>query len=355
MAKSSSEPRIAPRWFSAFAKKIRKERPFLLPRDVIRSSKLLLVDSGDLVDLLFIYPVVEYFHDHYPDIKLAAVVNSRHAEIARGILPIDSVIEYDEDNLKVYRGAFLSLVKRLKSSYFESAILLSRGISFERYLLTYLSGASARIGFATPMSFPFINCELRISDNGYQGEKFSKIISAVGLKPDGDGDKIRLIEKDVNRAKQLVHFRKPEKDIITIGVDPGRGKEKQYVIPEIVAYLANNLAARVKAKFLILTEPWVEDTVKKFTGELKSEVLDIIPSDPNETVALISTCDLFISGNTNLFHFASALGIPTIGLFTEYEKDKWVPPYDNVRIFKGKKGEKLSLPSFFSIVEEVLY
>ncbi len=355
MASNNPESRIVPRWFSALARNLNKDRLFELPGDIINSSKILFIDSGDIVDLLFIYPVLEYFRKHHSNIKTTMVVKESHADIARNMLPVQSVITYHEENLKIYKSAFLNLIKKIKRMYFESAIVLSRKVSFERYLLAYFSGAAARIGFSTQLSFPFINCEMMLSDNGYQGEKISRIISAIGLKSDQNISRIELNEKEVNRARQLIHFRKPEKDVMTIGVDPGKGKEKHYVIPEIVAYLANNVSARRKAKFLILTEPWDKMAVKKFSGELKSEVLDITPSGANETITLLSTCDLFISGNTSLFHFAAAMGVPTIGLFTEHETGKWVPSYDNVRIFRGKKGEKLSLKAFFSIVEEVLY
>jgi len=72
-------------------------------------------------------------------------------------------------------------------------------------------------------------------------------------------------------------------------------------------------------------------------------------------VALLSQCDLFLAGNTNLFHFASALRVPTIGLFTKLDRSGWIPEgVPNVRIFQGTRGEKLSLKDFFCIVEEVL-
>ncbi len=70
---------------------------------------------------------------------------------------------------------------------------------------------------------------------------------------------------------------------------------------------------------------------------------------------MLSQCDIFLSGNTNLFHFASAMKIPTIGLFTKYDGKSWIPEkMPNVRIFKGTKGEKLSLKNFFGKVDEVL-
>lgn len=339
---------------SHLAGRFKEDRQFILPGDVTSSTKLLFIDSGDISDLLFAYPVINYFHRNFPHIKKTIVVDSSHAEIAKNVLRFSSVITYERDKLKFYNRYFFNLAKKIKSQNFQSAIVLNVNISFERYLLAYLSGARARIGFASQLSFPFINCEIFPRNNVYQGKKIEGIINSIGLKPDEEPAKIKLDESNVSRAKQIIHFRKPQKNIVTIGVDPGKGKEKHYVIPEIIAYLANNVAVRMKAKFLVLTEPWHSETVTEFSRELKSEVLDIVPSNANETIALLSTCDLFISGNTNLLHYSAALGVSTIGLFTEHENEKWIPPYDNIRIFRGKRGEKLSLKNFFSIVKEVL-
>jgi ADP-heptose:LPS heptosyltransferase len=354
MVVNQSKVSFVPRLFSHFAGIFKKEQHFILPGDVIHSAKLLFIDSGDIVDLLFIYSVINYFHRNFPNINNSIVVDRSHEEFAKKVLRVDSVITYEGEKLRFYSRNFFRLVKKLKSISFESVILLNMNASFERFLLAYLSGARVRIGFASQLSFPFINCEIAVPNSTYQGEKIKRIINSIGLKPDTNEKRLRLDEGDINRAKQMIHFRKPEKSILTIGVDPGEGKEKHYVIPEIIAYLANNLAVRIKAKFLVLTEPWDNEGVIQFSRYLKSEVLDIVPACSNETIALLSTCDLFISGNTNLFHFAAALGIPTIGLFTEHEDKKWIPPYNNVRIFRGKKGEKLSLKNFFAIVKEVL-
>ncbi|MCK4236224.1 MAG: hypothetical protein KAX38_03830, partial [Candidatus Krumholzibacteria bacterium] len=186
-------------------------------------------------------------------------------------------------------------------------------------------------------------------------KKMSGILKAVGLKADEDLKSISLSSREVIHARQLIHFRKPDKEFLTVGVDPSRGKTRHHIIPEIIAYLANNLASRRKVKFLILADPWDERLVRELSKELKSEVIDLVPANINEAVVLLSQCDLFLSSNTNLFHFAAALQVPTVGLFTKYDGKRWVPDdVPNVRIFKGTRGEKLSLKSFFTKVEEVL-
>lgn len=346
---------LLPKAFSFFLKRMGKNHPFVLPADLVNSRELLLIDSGDVTDLLFSSQLVNHFHRNYPKISMTLLVHGPDAEIAKSVMNIKKMITYERKQMHIYNADYMALLKSLKKRMVDSAILLGKGFSLERYLIAFASGAAIRIGFENPLAFPFLNCEIRLTEETYEGNKMSKVLNSIGLRPDDSLSSISLSERELNHAKQLIHFRKPEKDYLTVGIDPGRGKTRHHVIPEIIAYLANNLASRRKVKILVLTHPWEDRMVESFIASLKSEVIDLKPSKANETIALLSRCDLFLSGNTNLFHFAAALDVPTIGLFTKYDDQKWVPDgAPRVRIFKGMLGEKLSLKSFFSNVDDVL-
>jgi ADP-heptose:LPS heptosyltransferase len=349
------EKKILPRFFSFLVKAAGKRRPFSLPADVTSASSLLFIDSGDVDDLLFAAPVVNYFSTHFPQIKTTILVRDSDAEIIKGLMRVSGIISYDRRQLKLYAAEYLALIRRLRQKKIDVVILLDRRFSLERHFLAFAIGAKIRIGFANPLAFPFINCEVRLAEGGYEGKKMSRILQALGLKLDEGWDAISLVPRDVQHARQLKHFWKPQKDLLMVGLDPSSGKTQHHVIPEIVAYLANNLASRRRAKFIIFANPWNDKLVKSLAGELRGEVIDLVPASLAETVALLSQCDLFLAGNTNLFHFAAALSVPTVGLFTKYDRSGWVPEdAPHVKIFHGSRGEKLSLKDFFADVEEVL-
>ena len=355
MRKDSGEKQLMPKVVSYFLKRTGKEDPFALPAGITQSSKLLFIDSGDSTDILFGAPIARWFHDRFPGIRTTLLVNSDDADIARSIFKVNSILTYSRKQLRFITADYYALIRKLRQQKIDTVVLLSRSLSMERHALAFATGAPMRIGFHHQRAFPFINLEVRVSSRGYEGERMIRLVESLGLPTGGIQRELILPQADVSHAKQLIHFRKPEKGVITVGVDPGRSKSRHRVIPEIIAYLANSLAARKRVKFLVLTDPWDEKLTQKISGELKGEVMDMIPESPAETLALLSQCDLFLSGNTNLFHFASALKVPTIGLFTKYDGKSWVPgQMPNVKIFKGTKGEKLSLKNFFGKVEEVL-
>jgi ADP-heptose:LPS heptosyltransferase len=355
MRERDGGPRVLPKLFSFFVKSAGRARPFELPADVVNASSLLFIDSGDLVDLLFAAPVVNYFGSRFPHLQTTILVRDTDAEIVKGLMRVNVIISYDRRQLRLYAAEYLALIKRLRKQRIGATILLDRRFSLERHLLAFAIGARIRIGFAHPLAFPFVNCEIRLAAGGYEGTKMSRILNVIGMKLEEGWDTIHLVPRDVQHARQLKHFWKPEKDLLMVGLDPSRSKTEHHVIPEIISYLANNLAGRRRAKFIIFANPWDEKLVKSLAAGLRGDVIDLVPANLGETVALLSQCDLFLSGNTNLFHFAAALSVPTIGLFTKYDRDGWVPEnVPHVKIFHGTRGEKLSLKDFFSLVEEVL-
>lgn len=355
MPNERTERHLVPRVLGYLLRRVRRDRPFTLPDGIARTARLLFIDTGDMTDLLFAAPMINWFHERFPAMHTTLLVRADHAGVAKSILKVGTILTYEPRQMRLFQADYIALIRRLRRQSIETVMLLSRGISIERHFLAFACGAPTRIGFHHQLAFPFINCEVKVSSNGYEGLRVTRIVESLGLRTGAIGRTIELPASDVNHARQLIHFRKPEKDVLLVGIDPGPSKSRHNVIPETIAFLANNLAGKQRVKFLVLSTPWDERTVAKLRRELKTEVIDLVPSNLQETLSLLSQCGLFISGNTDLFHFAAALRVPTVGLFTRYDGASWTPPEPTtVRVFRGTRGEKLSLKAFFTKVEEAL-
>lgn len=355
MEYSAGKGEIVPRLVTKFLRAVGKPRSFELPRDIAKADTALFIDSGDTVDLLFAAPVVNRFSDRFPKMRITVLVSAENSALVKMIMRVNGIIAYEPRQMKLYSADYISLARKLRSKKFDTVVLVSRRFSLERHLLAFSTGAPVRVGLAHSLAFPFLNCEIRVGNGGYEGGKFLRILAALGLGMDAGCGELTLLPADVQHARQLKHFWKPERELLMVGLDASMGKTRHRVIPEIIAYLANSLAGRRRAKFVLFSDPPNEKLLQILARDLRGEVLDLKPGNLAETVALLSQCDLFISGNTNLFHFAAALKVPTIGLFTRYDKQGWVPEkVQSLRIMTGVRGEKLSLKEFFSKVEEIL-
>ena len=167
--------------------------------------------------------------------------------------------------------------------------------------------------------------------------------------------RFRLRPEEARAAEQMIHFRKPVRTQVLIGFDCSAGKAGQRFAGSNLQYLAGHLISRLRAKAMLFHLGEADRDIEDFRRELRSEILDMPAQNLRETLALLSCCQLFVAGNTELFHAAVAMGVPAIGLFTEADGRRWEPrDRAYVRVLRGKAGESLSLKELDGVVEEIL-
>jgi ADP-heptose:LPS heptosyltransferase len=141
-----------------------------------------------------------------------------------------------------------------------------------------------------------------------------------------------------------------------LAVDPGLGKGNHRLVDESFAFLANSFVRRYPAKILVLTNNLERKGIDHFKSFIKSDLLDLEPKNIREGLALLSCVDLFLSGNTDFFHFAVNSRVPTIGLFTRHDASNWYPKRASwVQILQGVKGQTLSLDEFFLKIDTLFH
>jgi ADP-heptose:LPS heptosyltransferase len=94
----------------------------------------------------------------------------------------------------------------------------------------------------------------------------------------------------------------------------------------------------------------------RFRSLVKGSVIDIQPRNIKESLALLSRASLVLAGNTDYFHFAVSMRIPTIGFFTRFDAANWFPksaPW--VQIIQGVRGQQVSVDEVCSKIETLLH
>ena len=329
---------------------------FQLPGALFDGVKLLLIDSGDATDLLFSMPLVQEIHDRFPHAHLGLVSDERshYLGLASGVF--HEIIVFSSDQLKLNSKGFLKLAEAVETESWDVAILLGRKPDAARERLALASGAGLRVGPAHEGSYPEINCAVRATPEAHYpyrrtatwGKIFSLPLDHVPLSWPLPASKERQIA-------QLIHFNKPQKDQRLLGVDPGMGKEGTLLGRENLAFLVNHLGKRIPSKTIVLSADEDEERVSGFQALLTVETLNLPRPTLMEVVLLLSQCDLFVSGNTDLFHFAAALGVPALGLFTTRDGKRWRPDEgERVEIIELEDGGELDLGTVISRADALL-
>jgi len=333
-----------------------RQESFSLPADVGGNTRALLVDSGDLTELLFFAPVIKHLKHRFPTMRITGLVREGNGELIRTMEQINELISYEPEHLSLTSTTYFTLLKRLKSREFDVVFLLGKEFSLARSLLALATRARVRVGFTTQHTYPFLNCEIRPGDGlRYEGPRALGFLGALGLSPGGAIPGWALPETDARWASQMIHFRKPEKDTRLIAVDPGIGKGEHRLVDRSLAYMVDKISDRYPSRVLVMSNNLDAKGLERFRGMLNSDLLDLKPKNVKEALALLSRSDLVLAGNTDFFHFAVNMRLPTLGFFTGYDAANWFPkgtPW--VQIIQGVKGQKLSLDEVFSKIDTLL-
>jgi len=333
------------------------QQPFRLPLVGPEGGRVLFMQSGEITDLLFAAPLITGLHRTYPRCRISVLVREDASELIRHHPHVHDMHLFQPGRMSLTSPSYFKLARKLRKLGYDMVIHMGEAPESAYELLGYLCGAPVRVGPARDRSYPYVNCELRWSPerSGYEGARLGQVGGLMGVHLPDDWRAAVLTEQDLRFARQLVHFRKPRKDQILIGVDPGRGKSQTRVTDRTLAYLVGAVYQQYRSKVMVLATPDEDETATRFEGALKCERIELPRHNIKDVVALLSQCDLFLSGNTNLFHFAVAFGVPTVGLFTEHDARRWIPPAQpRLALIQGRRGTKLSLADFMANVETLL-
>lgn len=333
------------------------DRTFELRGSLAGLRRILFVDSGELSDLVFFLPVLDGIKQQWPDLELQVMVEERWADLFRREASVDALILYRPEQLRARSTGYYRLLREIQGRAFDGVILMAEERDPARDMVPYASQASLRVGVWQPEREGVLNCLLRWQGRGrYQIELAAEIGRIVGLRYDPLRWRFTLRPEELRAAEQLIHFRKPVRDQVLLGVDPGPGKASRRFAPDNLAYLVNHLIEKLRAKVMIFHLDQPAGEIEAFRRRLRGETLDMPEQKLRETLALASRCDLFVAGNTDLFHAAVAAGVPALGLFTEADGVRWEPrERADVAILRGRPGESMTLAQLDQAVERILH
>ncbi len=334
-----------------------REKLFRLDGDLGKMSRILLVDSGRLSDLLFFLPVIEGLRESAPGVEIEVMTLERWGEFLKREPGVSGLILYDPAQLKLRSTAFHNLLKEVKRRQFDAVMLMSDLADPMRDLVAFASGAPLRIGADDTEREAFLNCTVRWGRSGrYRMDLARELSRFLGLQYDPAEWSFAFQPEELRAADQLIHFRKPVKEQILIGVDSATGLGESRLVESHLAYIVGHLAGSLRAKVMLFNLDEPGEGEDGFASRLGGNVLDTPELGLRETLALLSRCDLFVAGNTELFHASVVFGVPSLGLFTDSDRLDWEPrDRGSVAVLRGKPGEKISLSELEASVKRILH
>ena len=301
------------------------DQPFSLARLEQSARRVLVIPAEGLAEILLLYPALTLLRKALPESRIICLADPEQADVFRNLSIVDDFI-----GLPKLKGAggilgYRPFVSDIRERMPEAVFYFDFRYDFYRVLLPLLSGAKLRFKLQGELGYPLFNIEIVPgSESTYLRDLNISLVRF--LLPDATRwGAWHLPENEIKIAREIIRFRKSNPNDLLIGVDLSATKTGAKPPFDVGIRLARSFAALKPCQIALLSDPYpvVKDDEIRRMGPF--DWLDIPRKSFRDTLGILSQCDLLIGSNTNLLHFAVAMGIPSFTLLSENDDPKWIP------------------------------
>ena len=313
---------------------------------------VLIINPFGIGDVLFTTPLIRSLKDDDPARRIGFLCNRRTEPVLRADTTVDWVFVYEKDELRQlysrsktgYLAKLYSLAKEIREKGFDAAIDLS--LNREYGFLCWFAGIRKRIGYNYRNRGIFLTGKIDIKGYGDKHivEYYLGLLSFLGIRPSSGGISICIPEEERRWARGFMVDNGVVAGGLLVGFAPaggaswGRDASAKHWRPEGFTEVADGLAAKRKASFIIFGGPEEKDICDSVARTMRSKaVVSCEKTTLLQAAALMSMCGLVIANDGGPLHMAVASGARTVGIFGPVDEKVYgqYPPSPRHRVVRS--------------------
>lgn len=274
-------------------------------------------------------PALRALRRAFPEAHLSVLIKKELASFFDGSSWIDEVIPYSTGCGTAGIGEKRRLIRRLRASDFDLAIVFPR--SFSSALWAALGRARKRVGFASDARGLLLTHKVPRPAEllaGHQAHDYlyllRETLGVSGSVEEHQPD-VHAPHRDRMRAWLAARRKHPSARLIALAVAAAYGPAKEWPAARY-GRLIDLLAARHGAECVLIGSPGERRRCEEVVAASRTGAL-IAAGDTSigEAIALLSLCDGFAGNDSGSMHVAGALGVPTVGIFGSTRPERTAP------------------------------
>jgi lipopolysaccharide heptosyltransferase II len=271
-------------------------------------GKLLVIKLRAVGDVLLATAVLPNLRAAFPDATIDFLVERSCRDVVEGNDAIDNVIVFSKTGMN---GARMLLALR-RARYDMVIDLFGNPRSA---LMTFASGARYRVGYDFRGRSYAYNILVKPRGAEVHNVEFNlDALRRIGVPVTTTAPHFPLAGADREFAR-----REAEKLGLTgrlaIGFNPGTNRAAERWPSERFAELGTILAARFNARICVFWGPGEKPLADGIAAAIGDAAAVAPPTSLKRLGAMFERCSLVVSNDTGPMHIASALGVPTVGIF----------------------------------------
>jgi ADP-heptose:LPS heptosyltransferase len=279
-------------------------------------------------DVVFTTPAIRAIRRHYPQARLAYVVEEEAAPVVRHNPHLDEVIVASSPHAPGRLRADLALIRRLRRGRYDLAIDFHGGPRSS--LLTWASGAPRRIGYEVLGRTWMYTTRVprpRAFRPRHSVESQWDVLSPLGIAPpDPDVDGTEMPEDPLASAvvdRRLSNAGVERHDALVVVHVSAGNRFRRWPAASFVDLICRLVAGDTNRRVIVISGPSdasaaasiAEDARARLRPEARSAVIQCGEFDLVELRALIGRAALFVGGDSGPLHIAGTTGVPIVGLY----------------------------------------
>ena len=251
-------------------------------------------------DMLIFLPYLKALSEkNNVKISLLAKKTSRSSELFKSETFLNEIIDLDSTNDGI--SGFFNLSKEIKKRKFDKIYIFNGSLRYK--LIAIFAGIKSIYQYPLFTSKDIIFQTAKVFTEPLVG----KILST---EPN-----LLLKEEDVREAKSIYSINEKTRNIV-LGVSAS-GPTKRWDIENYIK-LATQLSQHKECKFFIAVgkdDLEIIDKIKK--SNINTICMTMEKLSISNILTIIKNCNLYIGNDTGFMHMSAALGIKSIGIFTD--------------------------------------
>ena len=297
-----------------------------------QSGPVLLIQLGDIGDVVLTMPAIRALRRRFPDNELIVFVRGPARELAEDSPWIDGVISVDKKRRTFCQGIAYQVrfLKALRSPHFSLAIDLRTGS--RGAVAAFLSSAPYRIGRFSDQG-PFwrnrLFTHLVRPENEllqYAPEHHLNILAPLELHMEDPLPALTIPESRRARAQTILREAGIEDRRPIAAVHPFSLWQYKEWRPSEWSVLIRDLTTKWGFSVIVTGSSAERVRAEDVTKGVSGQAFNLAgKTSIGELAAVLRRCDLFVGVDTAALHMASAVGVPTVGIFGPSSPVTWAP------------------------------
>lgn len=291
--------------------------------DKNKINKILVITLNRVGDAIVSLPTFRAIKENLPHSQLTVFANSYVKDILDRINYIDNLVTYDK-GLSFFQRA--RLVRKLSRNQYDLAVDLTCDYTVDGALLSYLSGATYRVGYNSyGRGFLFNRAVKNEKEPLHIVDELLNIIKSISLDTKDKILKISPSKEAKETIRKFLRERNVKDEDLLIGIHPGSNYPTQSWLKERFAEVADKVTEKYKARVVLIGGQKEKELIIRITKDMINRPLIFFNRPIRELLALIQLCHLLICNNSGPLHLATALRTPTVSTMGPTIPERWWP------------------------------